>query len=183
ALQALVEAAAVRGGGVFLPGDEGASPYLVPRAAYGVPIQEIGPPLQWDQIDPQPRSSDSNRDRSAPRALVELVENRLLVPLLFRNQPLGALALLLHPGQTPDPSVVEFARQAAAQLAIALSNARAYARVAQLAYELTERNQDLQAQRDQIKLQRDQMEQQGIQLRHQRDQMEQQRDQLEQQSM
>src|SRR5262249_36120058 len=120
--------------------------------------------------------------RSAPRPVVEVVENRLLVPLIFRNQPLGALAVMIHPGAKSDPSMVEFVRQAAAQLAITVSNARAYSRVAQLAWELTERNEDLKKQRDQVRAQRAQPEERAVLLRAQRAQLEEQRAQLEQQS-
>ncbi len=180
ALSALCEATGTRGGGVFLPGDDEPNFTLVVRAAYSVTPAELGPAPSRDQIEPL---TPESRDRSSPRVAVELVKDRLMVPLIFRNQPLGALALMLRSEHLPDPSMVEFVRQAAAQLAIALSNARAYARVAQLAYELTERNMTLAAQRDQMKAQRDQLEQQRNQMEQQRDQLEQQRDQLEQQSM
>jgi signal transduction histidine kinase/HAMP domain-containing protein len=183
ALSALIEATGTRGGGVFLPAEDDPDLPLLPRAVCGVSAAELGPPPHRDQITVIGKGAPVEwRDRSAPRPVVEVVENRLLVPLIFRNQPLGALALMLRPDEHPDPSMVEFVRQAAAQLAIAVSNGRAYARVAQLAYQLTEKNLDLAAQRDQVKAQRDQLEQQAALLRAQRDQLEQQRDQLEQQS-
>jgi signal transduction histidine kinase/HAMP domain-containing protein len=74
-------------------------------------------------------------------------EGRAIVPLLFRGQPEGAIVLL-------DPqlaeSAVDFAARAAGQLAIAISNARAYAALQHLAKELKERNSALEKQRDQL---------------------------------
>ncbi|HMY59344.1 MAG TPA: ATP-binding protein, partial [Pseudomonadota bacterium] len=103
---------------------------------------------------------------------------RILVPLTFRNQPLGLLVLVMTSDETPDGSLLEFVRQAAAQLSIAVSNARAYARVGRLAHELVLNNEALAAQRDQMQQQRDQLVQQRNQLAEQRDQLEQQSYQL-----
>jgi signal transduction histidine kinase len=70
---------------------------------------------------------------------------RALVPVLFRGQPEGAIMLI-----DPTAEAVEFAARAAGQLAIAVSNARAYAALQHLARELTERNAALVKQRDQL---------------------------------
>jgi signal transduction histidine kinase len=70
---------------------------------------------------------------------------RAMVPILFRGQPEGAI-VLVHPTR----EAVDFAARAAGQLAIAVSNARAYAALQHLARELTERNAALVKQRDQL---------------------------------
>ena len=70
---------------------------------------------------------------------------RATVPILFRGQPEGAI-VLVH----PTPEAIDFAARAAGQLAIAVSNARAYAALQHLARELTERNAALVKQRDQL---------------------------------
>jgi signal transduction histidine kinase len=79
------------------------------------------------------------------RPIVE--PDRVLVPILFRKQPEGALVLL---GAQVAPHAVEFAARAAAQLAIAISNARGYAALRHLANTLSERNRELTRQRDQL---------------------------------
>jgi signal transduction histidine kinase len=78
-----------------------------------------------------------------------LVEpTRALVPVLFRREPQGVLVLVDPAGVSPH--AIEFAARAAGQLAIAISNARAYAALQHLAKELTERNAALVNQRDQL---------------------------------
>ncbi|HZS41355.1 MAG TPA: histidine kinase dimerization/phospho-acceptor domain-containing protein, partial [Polyangia bacterium] len=79
------------------------------------------------------------------RPIVEA--GRAVVPLLFRGQPEGAIVLMDDPVST---FAVEFAARAAGQLAIAISNARAYAALQHLAQELKERNSALEKQRDQL---------------------------------
>jgi signal transduction histidine kinase/HAMP domain-containing protein len=75
-----------------------------------------------------------------------LVETgRAIIPIVFRGQPEGAIALL-----DPTAHAIGFSERAAGQLAIAISNARAYAALQHLARELTERNSALVAQRDQL---------------------------------
>ncbi len=74
-------------------------------------------------------------------------DGRAVVPVLFRGQPEGALVLCANP---IDERAVEFASRVAGPLAIAISNARAYAAAQHLARELTERNQALVTQRDQL---------------------------------
>jgi signal transduction histidine kinase len=75
-----------------------------------------------------------------------LVEpNRAIVPVLFRGQPEGAIILV-----EPTREAIDFAARAAGQLAIAVSNARAYTALQHLARELTERNAALVKQRDQL---------------------------------
>ncbi|MDB4970753.1 MAG: sensor protein [Myxococcales bacterium] len=77
---------------------------------------------------------------------VPIVEaTRAVVPVLFRGQPEGAIVLV-----SPTPEAVDFAARAAGQLAIAVSNARAYTALQHLARELTERNAALIKQRDQL---------------------------------
>ena len=68
-----------------------------------------------------------------------------IVPVLFRGQPEGAIVLV-----EPTREAIDFAARAAGQLAIAISNARAYAALQHLARELTERNAALVKQRDQL---------------------------------
>ena len=70
---------------------------------------------------------------------------RAIVPVLFRGQPEGAIALV-----EPTREAIDFAARAAGQLAIAVSNARAYNALQHLARELTERNAALVKQRDQL---------------------------------
>jgi signal transduction histidine kinase/HAMP domain-containing protein len=76
---------------------------------------------------------------------------RAIVPILIRGEPDGAI-VLCNPGATEPigPHAVEFAARAAGQLAIAISNSRAYAALQHLAKELTERNAALVKQRDQL---------------------------------
>ena len=57
------------------------------------------------------------------------------MPVLFRGQPEGAIILV-----EPTREAIDFAARAAGQLAIAVSNARAYTALQHLARELTERN-------------------------------------------
>ncbi|HEY2747374.1 MAG TPA: ATP-binding protein [Polyangia bacterium] len=70
---------------------------------------------------------------------------RAIVPVLFRGQPEGAIVLV-----EPTREAIDFAARAAGQLAIAVSNARAYTALQHLARELTERNAALVKQRDQL---------------------------------
>jgi signal transduction histidine kinase/HAMP domain-containing protein len=70
---------------------------------------------------------------------------RAVVPVLFRGQPEGAIVLV-----EPTREAIDFAARAAGQLAIAVSNARAYTALQHLARELTERNAALVKQRDQL---------------------------------
>ncbi len=74
-------------------------------------------------------------------------EGRALVPVLFRGEPVGAIVLL---DRTVQALSVDVATRAAGPLAIAISNVRAYAKLSQLARELTERNAALVKQRDQL---------------------------------
>ncbi|MBL9004372.1 MAG: HAMP domain-containing protein [Myxococcales bacterium] len=170
ALAALVEATGTKGGGVFLVDDNNPDGELLVRAASGVSTHTLGPaPSLRDFLEQRPKNPDGS-----PVALTEAVQavgRRLLVPLVFRNHPLGLLVLLLSSDEMPEPALVEFMRQAAAQLAIAVSNARAYTRVTQLASELRQRNEALAAQRDQVRAQRDQLAEQRNQLEEQRNQL------------
>jgi signal transduction histidine kinase len=176
ALAALVEATGTQGGGVFMTDDVNETDLLV-RAAYGVSTHTLGPaPSLKEFLASRPVAADGS---TIPiHEVVKVIGRRLLVPLVFRNQPLGLLVLVLTSSEAPDPSLLDFIRQAAAQLAIAVSNARAYARVGRLAHELTQRNETLAAQRDNIKAQRDQLEEQRNQLEEQRNQLEHQSIQL-----
>ena len=170
ALAALVEATGTKGGGVFLVDDNNPDGELLVRAASGVSTHTLGPaPSLRTFLDQRPKNPDGS-----PVALTEAVQvvgRRLLVPLVFRNHPLGLLVLMLSSEEMPEPALVEFMRQAAAQLAIACSNARAYTRVTQLASELRQRNEALAAQRDQVRAQRDQLAEQRNQLEEQRNQL------------
>jgi len=175
ALAALVEATGTRGGGVFLTDDSGEGSELLVRAAYGVSTHTLGPPPPLKEVlEQRPRTAEGV---AAPlHEAVQVVGRKLLVPLVFRNHPLGLLVLILPSEDPPEQTLLEFVRQAAAQLAIAVSNARAYARMTQLATELRQRTETLAAQRDQVRAQRDQ-------LQHQRNQLEEQRNQLAAQSI
>src|SRR5258706_2633469 len=73
---------------------------------------------------------------------------RAVVPVLFRGKAEGAIVLRDEP--VVAYTAVEFAQRAAGQLAIAISNARAYGALQHLARELKERNAALIKQRDQL---------------------------------
>lgn len=73
--------------------------------------------------------------------------NGVTVPILFRGEPEGALVLV---GEDLPDSAVDFAVRAQAQLAIAISNVRAFAALRHMADELTLRNGALVKQRDQL---------------------------------
>jgi signal transduction histidine kinase len=81
------------------------------------------------------------------RPVLDTDGRRAVVPIVFRGEPEGALVLV---DQAIAPHVVEFAARAAGQLAIAISNARAYGALQHLARELKERNSALEKQRDQL---------------------------------
>lgn len=170
ALAALVEATGTRGGGVFLDESSGGEGELLVRAAYGVSTHTLGPmPSLKEVLEQRPKNAEGG---VAPlQEAVQVVGRRLLVPLVFRNHPLGLLVLVLSSDEPPEQTLLEFVRQAAAQLAIAVSNARAYARLTQLTNELRQRAETLAAQRDQVKAQRDQLEYQRNQLEEQRNQL------------
>ncbi len=87
----------------------------------------------------------SREECAAGKPVVE--PTRAMVPILFRGQPEGAIVLV---DEQLSPHAVEFAARAAGQLAIAISNARAYGALQHLARELTERNSALEKQRDQL---------------------------------
>jgi signal transduction histidine kinase len=170
ALSALVEATGTKGGGVFLIDDNNPDGELLVRAASGVSTHSLGPaPSLKDFMAGRPKNPDGSF--VALTEAVQVVNRRLLVPLVFRNHPLGLLVLLLSGDEIPDPALVEFVRQAAAQLAIAVSNARAYTRLTQLASELRQRNEALATQRDRVRAQRDQLAEQRNQLEEQRNQL------------
>jgi signal transduction histidine kinase len=169
ALAALVEATGTKGGGVFLDESNGEGELLV-RAAYGVSTHTLGQmPSLKEVIEQRPKNAEGAV--TPLQEAVQVIGRRLLVPLVFRNHPLGLLVLVLSSDEPPEQTLLEFVRQAAAQLAIAVSNARAYARLSQLAVELKLRTETLAAQRDQVKAQRDQLENQRNQLEEQRNQL------------
>ncbi|HNN95518.1 MAG TPA: HAMP domain-containing protein, partial [Pseudomonadota bacterium] len=150
ALAALVEATGTKGGGVFLIDDNNPDGELLVRAASGVSTHSLGPaPSMKDFLAERPKNPDGSS--VALTESVQVSHRRLLVPLVFRNHPLGLLVLLLSGDDMPEPALVEFVRQAAAQLAIAVSNARAYTRLTQMTSELRQRNEALAAQRDQVR--------------------------------
>ncbi len=170
ALAALVEATGTKGGGVFLIDDNNPDGELLVRAASGVSTHSLGPaPSMKDFLAERPKNPDGSL--VALTESVQVSHRRLLVPLVFRNHPLGLLVLLLSGDDMPEPALVEFVRQAAAQLAIAVSNARAYTRLTQMTSELRQRNEALAAQRDQVRAQRDQLAEQRNQLEEQRNQL------------
>ena len=73
--------------------------------------------------------------------------NGVTVPILFRGEPEGALVLV---GENLPHTAVDFAIRAQSQLAIAISNVRAFAALRHMAHELTLRNAALVKQRDQL---------------------------------
>ena len=170
ALAALVEATGTKGGGVFLTDESHTDGELLVRAAYGVSTHTLGPtPSLKEVLEHCPKTAEGGG--TPLHEAVQVVGRRLLVPLVFRNHPLGLLVLVLASDEAPEQTLQEFVRQAAAQLSIAVSNARAYARLSQLASELRQRTETLAAQRDQVKAQRDQLEYQRNQLEEQRNQL------------
>src|SRR6202011_4516137 len=84
---------------------------------------------------------------AAGKPIVDGNGRRAVVPILFRGEPEGAIVLQ---ADQLAPHAVEFAARAAGQLAIAISNARAYGALQHLARELKERNSALEKQRDQL---------------------------------
>ncbi len=73
--------------------------------------------------------------------------NGCTIPILFRGEPEGALVLV---GENLPDSAIAFAQRAQSQLAIAISNIRAFAALRHMAEELTLRNGALVKQRDQL---------------------------------
>jgi signal transduction histidine kinase/HAMP domain-containing protein len=130
ALATLIAATDVRAAAILLTNEEALEFELQLMAAKGAPPTEFAPlPLHTALTTGAPLAEAT----------------RAIVPIVFRGQPEGAIVLL-----TPTPHAIEFAERAAGQLAIAVSNARAYAALQHLARELTERNSALVKQRDQL---------------------------------
>jgi signal transduction histidine kinase/HAMP domain-containing protein len=133
ALDSLVAATGVKAAAVLVTGEEAVDFELELAAATGADAGAFGPP---------PDAA------TCQRGLPVVEANRAIIPLLFRGEPEGVVVLLADP---PAPEAVEFAARAAGQLAIALSNARAYATLQHLASALKERNAALEKQRDQLR--------------------------------
>lgn|GEM_PF-3243513 len=132
ASSSLRAATQVTGVGLYLLRDDEVEFTLGLAACVGVEPALLGPP-------------PSEADCRAGRPLVG--DGRAVVPVLFRGEPEGALVLL---GDSLEGHIVEFTVRAAGPLAIAISNARAYATLSHLARQLKERNAALEKQRDQL---------------------------------
>jgi len=149
ALAALVSSTGVRAAAVLLTREEAVDFELELAAVRGASHEAFGgaPTLAECAagkpiLDATAELADSSDPLgSDPAARAE----RAMVPILFRGLPEGAIVLL-----GPDAHAVEFASRAAGQLAIAVSNARAFAALQHLARELKERNAALEKQRDQL---------------------------------
>jgi signal transduction histidine kinase len=131
ALGSLVKATGVDATAVLLPWEEAVDFELQVAACSGAEARSFG-------VMP------SEAEIAAGKPIV--TEKRAVVPVLFRGEPEGALVLIGN----VDDRAVDFAHRVAGPLAIAISNARAYASAQHLASELTERNQALVKQRDQL---------------------------------
>ena len=132
ASSSLRAATQVRGVGLYLLRDDEVEFSLGLAACVGVEPALLGPP-------------PSEADCRAGQPM--LSDGRAVVPVLFRGEPEGALVLL---GEALEGHIVEFTVRAAGPLAIAISNARAYATLSHLARQLKERNAALEKQRDQL---------------------------------
>ena len=132
ALSSLKAATGVKAAAVLLPSEETVEFVLQPAATVGGDARSLG-------------AMPSREQCAAGLPIIE--SGRAMVPVLFRGEPEGAIVLyddaLTH-------EAVEFAARAAGQLAIAISNARAFQALQDLARELKERNRALEKQRDQL---------------------------------
>ncbi len=115
---------------------------LAPRAELAPElIRRLGQQERVGVIEPVPASLPLARSMPAARAL-------LCAPLRYRERLEGVVVLVLDTSPTPDQ--VEFIDNAGSQLAIAISNARAYAEADRLARDLEQRNVVLLQQRDEL---------------------------------
>ncbi|MSP63908.1 MAG: HAMP domain-containing protein [Myxococcales bacterium] len=133
-LVALIEGTGARAGAVLLSREESVDFDLEVARYRGAPADAFGTPPSHDAL-------------ADPKVTLLLEENRLTVPLLLGDEPQGCL-VLCEPEVRED--ALRFAVHAAAQLAIAVGNLRAYAAAAHLARALEERNGALARQRDQL---------------------------------
>jgi signal transduction histidine kinase len=132
ALASLLAGTGVKAAAVLLPFDEAVDFDLQIAASKGA----------------EPRSFGAMPSRTQCATGKPLVEGqRAMVPIIFRGEPEGAIVLVDEPLEA---HAVEFAARAAGQLAIAISNVRAYGALSHLARELKERNAALELQRDQL---------------------------------
>jgi signal transduction histidine kinase/HAMP domain-containing protein len=132
ALKSLAAGTGLEGVAVLLTSDESVDFELQVAAAHGA----------------EPRAFGNMPSEAACASGQPIVESgRAIVPILFRGEPEGAIVLL---DASPSPHAVEFAARAAGQLAIAISNVRAYNALQHLAKQLKERNAALEKQRDQL---------------------------------
>jgi signal transduction histidine kinase len=136
ALYTLQQATGVPAVAILLSEEDKLELELHLSAARGAPPEAFGPmPAEMQLVSGEPT----------------IEPGRAIVPILIRGEPDGAI-VLRDPASTEPiaPHAVEFAARAAGQLAIAISNSRAYAALQHLAKELTERNTALVKQRDQL---------------------------------
>src|SRR5262249_21311876 len=132
ALGSLLTAIKVRAAAIWITREDAIEFDLGIAAARGLAANRFGDPPSFD-------------DLSRGQPIVDA--GRAIVPILFRGQPRGPV-VRVDP-HTP-PHAIEFCPRAVEPLAIAVSNARAYAALQHLARALTERNQALVRQRDQL---------------------------------
>jgi signal transduction histidine kinase/HAMP domain-containing protein len=132
AAASLQAATNVRGVGIYVTRADSAEFALALIASVGVEATALGDP-----------PSEALCEVGRP----SLTAGRAIVPVVFRGKAQGCLVLVDEP---VDPFAVDFAAHAAGPLAIAISNARAYAALSDLASQLKERNTALEKQRDQL---------------------------------
>ncbi len=135
ALAALITGTGAKAGAVLLTVEESVDFELEVARFTGAPPSEIG-------------ASPSHESLITHKAPYSDESGRLVIPLLLRDEPEGAVVLLMD--MTPHDDVFRFAQHAASQLAISVGNVRTYAAAAHLARELKERNVALGKQRDQL---------------------------------
>ncbi len=152
ALHALLRGTRARAGAIYLADATNRFDLIVSQGA-DVGTFDIGPiqagllrragasrgALLVDEIDPELPLAN---DEAGPVAAL------IYVPLRYRDR-LQGVALLSLP-KAPPPDQLDFVEHAGSQLAIAVSNTRAYSNVEHLARQLEQRNVALLQQRDQL---------------------------------
>jgi len=152
ALDALVRYSGGVAGAIFLRESSGALQLVVSQGALasaftteagGAPefLREVARAREPVVLTPPP--ADFGLARECPAATTVLA-----TPIEFRERLEAVIALALE--QEPKQDLIEFVEHASSQLAIAVSNARAYMATERLAQELERRNLVLLQQRDQL---------------------------------
>ena len=150
ALDALLRYTSGLAGAVFLRESGGRIQLLVSQGALAdaftapvslAPVQEVASSRQARLLEPLPADSPLRVECAAARVMV-------CMPLEYRDRLEAVLVVALD--GPPAADLLEFVEHAASQLAIAVSNARAYTATERLAQELERRNLALLQQRDQL---------------------------------